>query len=487
LAYSKLTSTFLLTSFIATLLSAHIDNEKTHALKNNGLLIYNKQNSVDSFHNMFTQGDFYGRLRSNNFYFMYDKPDSSHYTQTVGSVGGSFVFKSAHFKGFDTTLGIYASQAFFNDKNDPAAYLKASKDTFSRYNYVNTGSKSMGVLGQANIAYTYSKTKVTLGRQLVETFYTKSNDTKMIPNTFDGVVLDSKDMKKTRIKFAYLQKQKLRDHTESHSVLMYGDANSSSHIKPQWSQNDDGAMHRGLTYSALKAAGKPTDAPLIVLDAQNSSIKNLKLNYSSYLVPELLSQVMGEANYKIAFDGFSITPGLRYIQQFDNGAGKVGGASLYKIGLNGYKDANSLNAAMLGTRVVARIKDYRINLAYTGVFDQADLVTPWRGFPTAGYTRSMGMYNWRANVKSYRLELVKGANSKGVYTTPFIQTSVLYMDGDKSKAETDSLYYYAGIIQNLPSAPQFQYRLRLGWRDFISSATPISNYLDSRFELDYLF
>lgn len=487
MAYSKLTSTFLLISFIATLLSAHTNNEKIHALKNNGLLIYNKQKSVDSFHDMFSQGDFYGRLRSNNFYFAYEHPDSSHYTQTVGSVGGSFVFKSAHFKGFDTTLGLYASQAFFVDKNDPVAYLKAAKDTFCRYNYVNTGSKSMGVLGQANIAYTYSQTKFTLGRQLVETFYTKSNDTKMIPNTFDGFVLDSKDMKKTRIKFAYLQKQKLRDHTESHSVLMYGDANSSSHIMPQWSQNDDGAMHRGLSYSALKAADKPTDAPLIILDAQNSSIKNLKLNFSSYLVPELLSQAMGEANYKIAFNGFSITPGLRYIQQFDNGAGKVGGASLYKTGLNGYKDANSLNAAMLGARVVARIKDYRINLAYTGVFNKADLVTPWKGFPTAGYTRSMGMYNWRANVKSYRIELVKGANSKGIYTTPFLQTSVLYMDGDTSKAETDSFYYYAGIIQNLPSAPQFQYRLRLGWRDFISSAAPVSNYLDSRFELDYLF
>ena len=119
--------------------------------------------------------------------------------------------------------------------------------------------------------------------------------------------------------------------------------------------------------------------------------------------------------------------------------------------------------------------------------DQADLVTPWRGFPTGGYTRSMGVYNWRANVKSYRLELVKGANSKGIYTSPFIQTSVLYMDGDQSKAETDSLLYYAGIIQNLPSAPQFQYRLRLGWRNFIKSTSPISDYLDSRFELDYLF
>ena len=485
MVYTKTIRTIILTSFMATLSLAQTGNDKTHALKNNGQLIYNVQKSVDSFHSMFTQGDFYGRLRSNNFYFAYELPDSSHYTQEVGSIGGSFVFKSAHYKGFDTTLGLYASQAFFVDKNDPVGSLKASKDTFNRYNYANTGSKSMAVLGQANIAYTYSQTKFTLGRQLVETFYTKSNDTKMIPNTFDGFVIDSKDIAKSEIKFAYLQKQKLRDHTDAHAVLMYDDRDTANFS--QWSQNDDGAMHRGLTYSALKAAGKPTDAPLLVLDAQNSSVKNLKLNFSSYLVPELLSQVMGEANYKIAFNGFSVTPGIRYIQQFDNGAGKVGGPSLYNVGVTGYKDTNSLNAAMLGARVVARIKDYRLNLAYTGVFDKADLVTPWRGFPTGGYTRSMGMYNWRTNVKSYRIELVKGANSKGIYTSPFIQTSVLYMDGDANKAETDSLFYYAGLIQNLPSAPEFQYRLRLGWRHFTSSPSLISDYLDSRFELDYLF
>ncbi len=471
---------------MTTLLCAQTQTQKIHAMKNNGLLLYNTQKSVDSFHDMFSQGDFYGRLRSNNFYFAYDwKDTSSHYTQAVGSLGASIVFKSAHYNGFDATLGLYTTRSFFEDKNDPVGSLKAAKDTFSRYNYVTTGSKSLSVLGQANIAYNYSQTKFTLGRQLVETFYTKSNDTKMIPNTFDGFVIDSKDIANTRIKFAYLQKQKLRDHTDAHAVLMYDDRDTANFS--QWSQNDDGAMHRGLTYSALKAAGKPTDAPLLVLDAQNSSVKNLKLNFSSYLVPELLSQVMGEANYEMAFDGFSITPGIRYIQQFDNGAGKVGGPSLYNVGAAGYKDTNSLNAAMLGARVVTRIKDYRINLAYTGVFDKADLVTPWRGFPTGGYTRSMGMYNWRANVKSYRIELVKGANSKGIYTSPFIQTSVLYMDGDASKKETNSLFYYAGLIQNLPSAPEFQYRLRLGWRHFTSSPYPIADYLDSRFELNYLF
>jgi len=196
---------------------------------------------------------------------------------------------------------------------------------------------------------------------------------------------------------------------------------------------------------------------------------------------------MGELNYKIPLRTFSITPGIRYIHQFDNGAGAVGGASIYQTGLSGYKNQNSLTSDMIAARLVTKFKDYKINLAYTQVFDKADLVTPWRGFPTAGYTRSMGMYNWRANVKSYRIELVKGANSKGVYTKPFLQTSVLYMDGDKQKNETDSMFYYAGIVQNIPSMQELQYRVRLGYRDFIKDSSAIPSYLDSRFELNYLF
>jgi len=480
----KTISTLLLLSIFSSFSHAQ-DTTKTNAIKNNAQLLYNRQKNVQTFSELFSKGDLYGRLRSNTFYFAYKAEDSSHDTQLISGLGASFVFRSAIYKGFDINLGLYASQAFFNDTTDPIARLKPGKDTFSRYEYANTGSKSMALIGQANIGYTYSKSKLTLGRQLVETFYTKSNDTKMIPNTFDGIVLNVQDIKGTTLKLAYLQKQKLRDHTTSHSVLMYDDRDITNFSN--WNGNDDGAMHRGLTYSALKSHDKPTDAPLIVFDGQNNSIKNLQANFSSYLVPELLSQIMGEINYKIPLKNFSITPAIRYIQQFDNGAGKVGGASLYQIGLNGYKNPNSLDAGMIAAKIVTRVEDYKLTLAYTGILDKADLVTPWRGFPTAGYTRSMGMYNWRANVKSYRLELVKGANKSGVYTRPFIQTSILYMDGDKAKAQTDSIFYYAGIIQNIPSMPDFQYRLRLGWRDFIGDSSAVSDYLDSRFELNYLF
>jgi len=477
----------------ASLLLAQEEVPLKQTIKTNGQVIYTqKPKSVSSFLEMFKEGVFYGRLRTNNFYFGYEHDDTSHESSLIGAVGASFVYKSASFKSFDATLGLYGSQAFFSadDVHDNVAFFKAGKDTFSRYKYVTTGSRSLYTFGEANINYNYSKTDFTLGRQLVETFYTKSNDTKMIPNTFDGFVIHSKDITQTDLKLAYLAKQKLRDHESSHSVLMYDDSDTANYS--MWRGNDDSAMHKGISYTNLVAAGKSTDAPLIVLDAGNKSIKDLKVNFASYVVPSLLSQAMGELNYTLQYDGVSITPGIRYIQQFDNGAGAVGGASLKgdvsQTNPGGYSDPNSLSAAMIAARVVTKIDDYKINLAYTDVLDKADLVTPWRGFPTAGYTRSMGIYNWRANTKSYRLEVVKGANKKGVYTKPFIQTSILYIDTDETKSIfEDSFYYYVGLVQNIPSMQELQYRLRLGYRDFVGDASFVSNYADARVELNYLF
>ena len=464
------------------------NSTKTQTIKTNGQLIYNQQKKVTTLKDFFLEGNLYGRLRNNTFYFIYNHDDTTHETHLISALGASFVYRSALLDGFGMTLGLYGTRAFFNENSlNNVSHLKAGKDSLSRSEYINNGSNSLTAVGQANINYLFSKTNFILGRQLVETFYTKSNDTKMIPNTFDGLVIKTQDIPKTKLTFAYLVKQKLRDHKSSHSLLMVGDANSSTSLKPEWTENDDSAMHKGLTYSALNAAGKPTNASLIILDLQNNSIDNLKINFSSYLVPQLLSQGMLELNYDIKYKGVKVTPAIRYIQQFDNGAGSVGGASIALKGLNGYKNKSSLNAGMIAAKIVTKIDDYKLNIAYTGVVNKADLVTPWRGFPTSGYTRSMGMYNWRANMKSYRIELVKGANSSGVYKKPFIQTSVLYMNGDKNKEDLDSMFYYAGVVQNIPSILALQYRLRLGYRDFVGDSSGVSDYLDARLEFNYLF
>lgn len=472
--------------------SAQENKLPKQTLKTNYQIIYNDlPKSVDTFAKLFSEGKFYGRLRSNTFYFDWKKEDKDRSINLITGLGASIIYKSAIYHDYDFSLGLYGSQAFFDDKKDPIAHLKPGKDLLSRYDYANTGTRSMGVVGQAYLRYEgIDKTKIILGRQLVETFYTKSNDSKMIPNTFDGIVAETKTIPETKIKLAYLERQKLRDHTRAHSLLMYGDANSTSAIKPQWSENDDAAMHRGLTYTALRAAGKPIDAPLIVGDLYNQSIPDLKIDASFYVVPELLSQAMAEFNYTFtAGENFTITPGVRYIRQFDNGAGAIGGAS-FTGNFTGYNDPASLDAQMIAARLVARMDNYKFNLSYSYIFDEADLITPWRGFPTAGYTRSMITYNWRANTKSYRFEIQKNANNKGVYKDLFIQASVLYVDGDEKKTDPfieDEIFYYLGFVQNVPNMPSLQWRLRLGYAQFLNGDDSDYNFFDGRFELNYLF
>jgi len=464
------------------------------SMKSNSQINYFETPSqTDSISGMFQEGMFYGRLRSNTFYFWWNKEDTAHDIHLFTGVGGSLVYKSASLNGFDFGGALYYSYAALETKDDQLLGYKAGKDVFSRYNFINAGSKNMAVLGQMYMRYKPTqKSKLIMGRQIVESFYTKSNDTKMIPNTFDGVVLDTQDIDSTSVKIAYLAKQKLRDHIENHSVLMVGDANSSSSREPQWSENDDSAMHKGLTYTALKNLNKDTEAPLIIGDIKNKSVQNLSLNSSFYSVPKLISQVMAEINYKINFDGLSITPGIRYIKQFDNGAGAVGGASLKgDVSANdakGYKNPTSLNSQMIAARIVARFDKYKINLAYTNILDEADLVTPWRGFPTSGYTRSMARYNWRANTKSYRLEVVRNTSLVGLYNDIYIQASVMYQDDDINKYEgidTDSIYYYIGFMQNIEFMDNAQWRFRFGHQNF-AKLSDINN-IDTRFELNYFF
>jgi len=468
------------------------DELPKQALKTNYRVIYNKKpDTAQTLSEMFTKGDFYGRLRFNNFYYKWAKETDKQDSHFVTGVGGSLIYKSANYANVDLTLGFYYSKAFFDAQNDPVNRLKAGKDLLSRFDYTNTGSKSMGVIGQAYFRYTgISKTNIIIGRQLVETFYTKSNDTKMIPNTFDGVVVENKTIQDTAIKIGYLAKQKLRDHTQAHSILTYGDDNATTSINSQWSENDDSAMHKGLTYTRLKEAGVDTETPLIVGDIHNKSIKNLKLDASFYVVPDLVSEVMAEINYKIDMGTFSLSPGIRYIKQFDNGAGKIGGAAYNgklagKSGaVSGYKDASSLDSQMIGIRLVSKYKNYKINIGYTQVFDEADLITPWRAFPTSGYTRSMARYNWQANTKSYRIEIVRNGNSKGVYKDLFTQFSILHTDADESKGYFDENYYYIGFVQNIPSFTNLQWRYRVGYND---TKKPDADSLDMRFEISYLF
>ena len=168
---------------------ATLVNEKI-TLKPSMEVKYNKlPSSVDSLSEVFSEGMFYGRLRSNLFFW--DYKDKSKFDHKALGIGGSFIYKTAPLSGMSATLGLYTSQnpSWARENVSELESVKAGKDTFSRYNTSTSDNFGMSVLGQGYIQYDVRKTKIKAGRQMFESVFTRSNDTKMVPNAFDGVTV----------------------------------------------------------------------------------------------------------------------------------------------------------------------------------------------------------------------------------------------------------------------------------------------------------
>ncbi len=469
---SKLSLIAISTLFISTTASATLQSEKV-TLNGNMSLKYTKlPSSVDSFSKVFSEGIFYGRLRSNSFIWDWNEKNTDN--KAMG-VGGSFIYKTASFSGLSATAGVYTSQnpEFFREDKTDVGNLKAGKDTFSRSDTTITGNFGMTVLGQAYLEYKKNKTSFIFGRQLVETVFTKSNDTKMIPNSFDGVTATIKDLPNTTIKLAYLYNQKLRDHTTSHDILAVNG----------WTQNDDSAVNKNLTIDRIG-----TDNKLMIASVTNKSVKNLKANVSFMMVPDVISNLTLEAHYKLPVGGgWSVAPGVRYMKQMDNLDANYDVANL-KGNSSKYKDAKSLDASLLALRVDVKNGAFLGRLGYSKIADKADIVAPWRGFPTGGFTRAMGQYNWYANTKTYMARIGYDFGKAKILDGFSLMARYAIQDFDDSKAgvQADTNILHIDARQNIGN--NIEAKLRLGFVTDEDSANKSDvSYNEYRFELNYLF
>ena len=498
----KITKANLVILLVSVSILVNSFAKEKRVLKGNMTLKYNVlPRSAKTLEEIFTKGKFYGRLRVNTFKFDWDKeyPNKTKDNWAVG-IGGSLIFKSAYFKGFGATFGLYTTQNPWHMDAKDVKFVKAGKDTFSRYKVITGDGFGMTVLSQAYIEYKRDETSLKIGRQIFESFLTKSNDTKMIPNTFEGYSLTTKYFPKTTIKAAYFTKQKLRDHKNFHDVITFGiDKNSNGVIdgsEEKWANNDDSAVHQGLSYINLKNAGKGTHNNLIVFEAANNSIDNLRLKANYTGVPELLHSLTGEIYYTIKRGDLKIIPGIRYMRQFDDGAGAIGGANL-KCKTDGYKDPNSLDSWLFATRVDIKSSGlWKFRVGYSKIADKGDIVAPWRGFPTGGYTRAMGQYNWYANTKTYMVRFDYDFDKARIVSglKGFIRYAVQDFDDKKPGVQADSNIVHIDLIEKFTSFPGLYAKLRLGFVAGDDNTIDINgnrkndpSYNEYRLEINYLF
>jgi len=427
-------------------------------LKPNMIVKYNKTpKAVDSIGEAFTEGMFYGRLRTN--FFLWDWANKS--DNRNNGIGGMFMYKTAPVSGFSATAAMYTSQSLsaYRMSESDVGSSKSGKDTFSR-DKVNKGAGyGLSVLGQAYLQYDLGKTSIVAGRQLFETLLTKSNDTKMIPNTFDGISATIKDLPKTTIKLAYFAKQKLRDHEDSHDVLAYDNTTDANGFANKWKGNDDSAINKSLNVDLIG-----NDNKLIVVGAGTKIIPNLKAMVHYTAVPGVLTNISADLHYTIPVGGVKIIPGMRYMKQMDNLGASVNVASLKgqaNSNVDGYKgDTTSLDSGLFAARVDIKTGGFMARLGYSKIEDAADIVAPWRGFPTGGYTRAMAQYNWFANTETIMLRLqydfddkiLPGFSMMGRY-------AIQDFDDAKDAVAADSTVIHVDLRQKIGESSQLKFRL----------------------------
>ncbi len=432
--------------------------------------------NVDNPSQIFAGGQFYGRLRLHTF--LYDAPGVPAY-YTLG-VGGSMLYKSAYWQGWGMTAGLYTTQNPIHMDDRFVYFYRSARGVLSRQDVVESGRYGITSLAQAYLEYRTKNSSFKAGRQIFESMLTKSNDTKMIPNTFEGYSYN-RQWHEIQFKGAYLLRQKLRDHSSFHHLLAYDG----------WRENDDSAMHRGLTLAKLQAKG--IKDRLRVAEITQKGRFSWLVNLTD--APRLFTIAALEGSYRYQVGRYQVIPSLRYLRQFDNGAGEIGGASLY-LDTTGYKDPDSVQSDMTAARVDVVYRFWRIRAGYSAVADMADLITPWRGFPTGGYTRAMGQYNWYAGTRSWMLrgdyDLAKAEIAAGVRVS--MRYVVQDFDDQKPAVPADSRVLTLDLHYRFTCCADLYTKLRLahveGKKDTIAQdgmRKPDPSYDELRFEINYLF
>jgi hypothetical protein len=132
----------------------------------------------DSFTNAFRNGKVSGQIRAG---YLYADPDlEGHPSPYATALGGQLKFETGKWYGFDLGAAFYTSHAInalSGERNDGKFNDELSSDA-GHYD----------LLAEAYLDYSYEGFKIRVGRQLIDTPYADSDDIRMTPNTFEGVV-----------------------------------------------------------------------------------------------------------------------------------------------------------------------------------------------------------------------------------------------------------------------------------------------------------
>jgi hypothetical protein len=481
------------------------------AIKSNMQVDYLRETaSAETWSEWFARGALYGRARLHVFAWDWNTAKETGTGQTrdnamIGA-GGRLIYKTARWQGWSATVGGYSTVPLLKDNMDTQVPLtnfgRAGKDTYRTR--LDGSEGAINVLAEAYAEFRAAGWSLRAGRQIVDTVLLASNDTKMVPQTFEAVRADLRTLPRSKVTGAVVLRQKLRNHATFHSVLAYAKSTG----------NDDSGAHCGLSVKNLARSGKDTEPALLLLAAETRPVKNVRLALEYVGVPGELALTVGDASadFKAAF-GWTLTPGVRWLRQFDRGAGAVGGAAISGVfaldktftagaadlrKLASYDDPRSADGGLGAARLGLARGPWCFSVGLANIADEADIIAPWRGFPTGGFTRLMGQVDWLAGTRN-RMARVDYDFGKTRLTSALKAVGACgWIDCDDRKVAegtvslTDRRILTFDVVATFRGLPQTEFKVRTAFvrADAKPSATDWKNYesyRELRVEMNHLF
>jgi len=436
--------------------------------------------AADDLASAFKEGKFDGRIRTQYFVTDWDMYDGTNKdaTATGFAVGGSLLYKTAPLYGISVGAGLYTTQnpGGWTEADDGANMTTTSKfnattsnDLFLREGSGTTPTSGTNptklvpygegytVLAQSYLQYDIAQSKIKAGRFLMTNPWITPNDTKMIPIAIEGAEVISNDIGNTQVQVDYADKIKERGMTHFGNMADTGDTPD--------------AIKAYYTTTYTNPSGTHGDAPdVTIVGITNKSIDSLELQGWVMHWPDLVDQGLIEANYAIEAGDAIVSLGGRFIKQNDKGAGQIILGSTNTTKKYGDSD-NSVDSYLWAVRAVVNYGSTQFLLSTSHTDDGADMIAPWRGFLTQGYTRSMTQTDWNANTDSYKAQLnndleqfVSGLSTMLSYSiydrdpskTPYqSMTDRAYQNGDTTQWNFDVLYKCSGSLKGLDLFARF--------------------------------
>ena len=277
-------------------------------------------NDVTTLPDAFKEGKVSGQIRLG--YIWNDPAADALGNNYATAIGGQLKYETASWNGFSAGLALYTSHAII--------WLSGDRSE-GKFNDELSDDPYYDILAESYINYRYEAFNIRVGRQLIDTPYADSDDIRMTPNTFEGVVANYEVNENITLLGAYLTKWQGPDATYAFEDLL---------------ENGDGVAMAALTYAQdeMEAGiwfyNADNTANILYMDASDT----FKLNDNTALtasvqfanqseldnsgIEGMLYGAMAELHYAdlsigLAYDKVNVDNDSAYFGGFGGGVGYV--------------------------------------------------------------------------------------------------------------------------------------------------------------------